>query len=461
MGCCMSSSAKSDSPASPPKGASMSQSASIDSSALSHMLCDACKDGLFRHDNFRQAIEKLGGESADVEGADEDVDDADEDVEVANEDVEDAIEDAYVEDADEDVEDAGEDIEDAEEDAEEDVEDANEDVKDADAEHEYAYTTTWGAVSRSATGDGCHWCKLLMSTRDSLPDASFPRGGANEAINIRVHIRISAPVDWTDVENVLEIYINATKAAVYYIYANHDDEMVSKEIGLGAYCRETPSYVDYDEAKKCLDNCSRNHPTCPSSADTTLPTRLIDCSEPQSPRLYETHRKMQGRYVTLSYVWGGDQKQKTTRANLPTYVHDGFKLKDLPKTIADAIVATNKLDLRWLWVDALCIIQDSDEDKLQELADMAHIYQDSYVTLSILSSFRADHGFLPDEGEHPVLPFICEDGTVGSMKLRYYIQRPGHVSRRHQTVTMYSPLDTRTRELDRACLGKNPMRRVF
>ncbi|KAF9557799.1 HET-domain-containing protein [Agrocybe pediades] len=370
-----------------------------ESSAALRMLCDACRDGPFKCENFRQAIDKWGGNGSGdgTEGG-------------------------------------------------------------ADVKHEYAYTTTWSDISNSAVKAGCHWCKLLIRTRDSLPDASFPRGGVNEAVNIRVYIRISAPLDWTDVKNWLEIYINDIKAAVYYIYADHEGA-ASKEIGLGAHCRESPSYVDYDEAEKSLDNCSRNHPICPSSADTTLPTRLIDCSNPQSPRLFETHRKMQGRYVTLSYVWGGDQKQKTTKANLPSYVHDGLP-KELPKTIADAIVATNKLGLRWLWVDALCIIQDSEEDKLRELADMAHIYQDSYVALSVLSSFRADHGFLPDDGEQPVLPFICADGTAGSMKLRYFIQRPGRGrSYRYQTVTMYNPLQSRAWCFQETTLS--PRRLVF
>jgi len=149
---------------------------------------------------------------------------------------------------------------------------------------------------------------------------------------------------------------------------------------------------------------------------------------------------MKGHYVTLSYAWGGEQVQKTLKSRLHSYIHDGLP-KDLPQTIADAITATHKLGLRWLWIDAMCIIQDSPEDKLRELADMGHIYQDSYVTLSILSSFRADQGFLQDAGDHPVLPFHCADGTVGSMKLRFHIERPerGRLGR-YQTVAVYDPL---------------------
>ncbi|KAF8161872.1 hypothetical protein BJ912DRAFT_935747 [Pholiota molesta] len=65
--------------------------------------------------------------------------------------------------------------------------------------------------------------------------------------------------------------------------------------------------------------------------------------------------------------------QKTTSSNIATYVPDGINVP-LPQTIADAILVANKLGLRYLWVDALCIIQDSAEDKVRELGAMAHIY---------------------------------------------------------------------------------------
>lgn len=68
-----------------------------------------------------------------------------------------------------------------------------------------------------------------------------------------------------------------------------------------------------------------------------------------------------GRYLTLSYVWGGDQAHKTTSSNITTY-EGGIDPTLIPLTIRDAIFVTNALGFRWLWVDSLCIIQDSDQD---------------------------------------------------------------------------------------------------
>ena len=40
----------------------------------------------------------------------------------------------------------------------------------------------------------------------------------------------------------------------------------------------------------------------------------------------------------------------------------GFTLDELPKTIRDAVVTTRMLDLQFLWVDTLCIIQGDSSD---------------------------------------------------------------------------------------------------
>lgn len=57
-------------------------------------------------------------------------------------------------------------------------------------------------------------------------------------------------------------------------------------------------------------------------------------------------------------------------------------LSDLPPLFQDAIIITRQLGLRYLWIDSLCIIQDSLRDWETEAAKMASIYQNSYVTIS-------------------------------------------------------------------------------
>lgn len=69
------------------------------------------------------------------------------------------------------------------------------------------------------------------------------------------------------------------------------------------------------------------------------------------------------RYVALSYTWASEQPFKSTSQNFRTYREKGgiqANLKNMPRVIRDAIGLVRQLGERFLWVDALCIIQDSD-----------------------------------------------------------------------------------------------------
>jgi hypothetical protein len=101
-------------------------------------------------------------------------------------------------------------------------------------------------------------------------------------------------------------------------------------------------------------------------------------------------------YVALSYCWGNSQeKTKTVRENL------GARLKkvddsQLPQTIKDAVKVARSLKLGYLWVDALCIVQDDDYDCAKELAKMSDIYYGASLTISAASAERSSEGFLGD-----------------------------------------------------------------
>lgn len=218
-------------------------------------------------------------------------------------------------------------------------------------------------------------------------------------------------------------------------------------------------YADYARAVECINQC-KDHEHCSENEETHLPTRVIDCSDPSKPRLVQTDRQVRGHYCNLSYVWGGDQHQKTTLSNIDTYTNEGITLP-IPQTIADAIFVTNRLGIKYLWVDALCIIQDSTEDKNKELGIMSSIYANAYLTISALSSFRADQGFLPDERAPDVLPFIFAERAkpAGRMLLEVIIprQRPG--LGKYETVVMHRPLDKRGWCMQESILS--PRRLIF
>jgi hypothetical protein len=98
-------------------------------------------------------------------------------------------------------------------------------------------------------------------------------------------------------------------------------------------------------------------------------------------------------YFALSYVWGNAVTTTTTTTNLPALMQPGSLGQNsaLPKTVADAISLTRKLGMRHLWVDCLCIVQDS-PDKHRNIANMAVIYAQAELTIIAVSGRDADAG---------------------------------------------------------------------
>ena len=87
---------------------------------------------------------------------------------------------------------------------------------------------------------------------------------------------------------------------------------------------------------------------------------------------------------------------KATRANIAG-MKQHIKLENLQETIVDAVVLTRELGIEYLWVDALCIIQDSNEDWEQESTKMASLYANAILTIASVSTDSAAVPFLRHE----------------------------------------------------------------
>ncbi|KAI0551869.1 HET-domain-containing protein [Xylaria curta] len=146
--------------------------------------------------------------------------------------------------------------------------------------------------------------------------------------------------------------------------------------------------------RSCLDRCLDLHPNC-VQPEGRPPSRLIDIglSHDDYVRLVETLPESRNKYIALSYCWGDGDVVKTTNRNYDG-MRTGILMSTLPKTIQDAIIVTRRLGQRYLWVDALCIIQDSKLDWEIESANMASVYRSSLLTLAASTAAAASDGFL-------------------------------------------------------------------
>jgi len=140
-----------------------------------------------------------------------------------------------------------------------------------------------------------------------------------------------------------------------------------------------------------VDNCHNSHSQCKRALDYTLPTRVIDVSG-HDLRLRELKSK-NAPYITLSHCWGMKGTMTTLKSNLSSHRHC-INSSTLPQTFLDAVIITKKLGIPYLWIDSLCILQDSEEDWLEECPKMGTYYRNSYITISALESPDSHHGFL-------------------------------------------------------------------
>jgi hypothetical protein len=147
-----------------------------------------------------------------------------------------------------------------------------------------------------------------------------------------------------------------------------------------------------------LRSCHEDHNDCPKG-DMPLPSRVLDVGAIGLDRLHlRISNGEYSSYAALSHCWGGGILARTTRENLKARQNCIF-FAELPKTFQDAVTVTRDLGLRFLWIDALCIVQDDKSDWEQESGNMAAVYQNAYVVIGADMSGDSNGGFL-DQVSH-------------------------------------------------------------
>ncbi|KAJ8108700.1 hypothetical protein OPT61_g7988 [Boeremia exigua] len=130
------------------------------------------------------------------------------------------------------------------------------------------------------------------------------------------------------------------------------------------------------------------------SMAATGPTRLLDLDAFPSSKdicMVECGNSMAPEYATLSYRWGGYNPVTLCQENY-NQLRTRIQFNHLPRTIREAVEVCRALSMRYLWVDALCIIQDGGADFLQEVANMGSIYAGSKFTIAAEDSHDCESG---------------------------------------------------------------------
>jgi hypothetical protein len=146
----------------------------------------------------------------------------------------------------------------------------------------------------------------------------------------------------------------------------------------------TGSVANLKLALHWLLSCILDHEECKVNVQSTptFPTRVIDILNPEKPYLRECVPEQRGPYLALSYCWGTSLNRFTTTSSNYLDHLERIPVELLPRTFREAIHVTSALGFRSLWIDALCIIQDSPQDLQREAGQMGEIYRNATLTIS-------------------------------------------------------------------------------
>lgn len=230
------------------------------------------------------------------------------------------------------------------------------------------------------------------------------------------------------------------------------DNAAAHEISLRLPTAQFNSENAFKVVRDWIHECSTEHEFCPKQNIPEMPTRVLDVQDASGSKLprLQTTSGLKGAYAALSYCWGGQQTFTTSRSTFQDRCQ-GIETTDLPQTIQDAITCTRKLRLRYLWIDSLCIIQDSESDKAKEISRMADIYANAEITISAACAESAWSGFLSRECSIPppklISPFRCFDGSVGSI----YLEERANLS---EDTKLEDPINERAWTLQESVLSR-------
>lgn len=148
-------------------------------------------------------------------------------------------------------------------------------------------------------------------------------------------------------------------------------------------------------ARLWLRLCDSTHKACGEGNANDLPllpTRVIDIRDPsQPPFLHLSLTNQRGQYVALSHCWGTAEQFKTELASIENR-RAGIDLNGIPQTFKNAIYVARHLGFPYIWIDSLCIIQDSSDDWQREAKEMGRYYRDASLSVFALGSNGDEEG---------------------------------------------------------------------
>lgn len=151
---------------------------------------------------------------------------------------------------------------------------------------------------------------------------------------------------------------------------------------------DTGSTETWSTINQWVQICSGSHSCTAKVNGDWYPTRLVERISNERFRIIRSDSSLcqPGRgYITLSHRWGHNNFLKLTMDNL-SELENGFPIAELRKTFQDALIVAQRMNIPYVWIDSLCIIQPGDKNKHsnweKEAGSMVEVYSNSFCNLS-------------------------------------------------------------------------------
>jgi len=149
------------------------------------------------------------------------------------------------------------------------------------------------------------------------------------------------------------------------------------------YTRPNTENIDLAQVQSWISRCDSEHgPDCHADHKRSPIHQLffIDVHD-----LCIVANNSRVKFTALSYVWGKAQSPfQTLKSNKEELCQPGSFLRrwnQLPRTVQDAILLSKRLQVRYIWIDRFCIVQDDADSISENINAMASIYSQSYFTI--------------------------------------------------------------------------------
>ncbi|UPX15238.1 uncharacterized protein EKO05_0005694 [Ascochyta rabiei] len=295
-------------------------------------------------------------------------------------------------------------------------------VSEASAEGQLHHDN-WTTLKEAASL-GCRLC-MFFTTAPLHPKSSSRSVFYSDSSG---PLRLKIVQTWKQETTCLHVCVpqDSYSAAVYYLYLKTDapERIPRCEIAMSDSEHDRLSRPAIDKILTWSRNCLMQHPLCRRQTTSRLPKRVVDVLPPELPgqvRLVDGKSCPEAEYVALSHCWGMMppnsidliSKCETDNINL---LQDGVQTDMLPKLYQDAIMLTRAIKQRYIWIDSLCIVQDSRDDWASQCGQMSDVYSNSYLTISAMSYENNLRGFQKVRSEdvpphHTLCPLPAHPGT--------------------------------------------------